>query len=155
MWQRIQTLWWLLSIIAVALFASQNILLYSFGGEVLPSMALRSYGMVELPDGNLVGSSYPLVVLSGLSIVISAVSIAIYKMRTFQLRLSILNALILFGTMCLLAFMAYQDKSSSEGVGLGVTLWTSLPLVGIILQVLAARAVLQDEMLVRMSNRIR
>lgn len=155
MWQRIQTLWWLLSIIAVALFASQNILLYSIGGEVLPSQALRSYAVINLSDGATFNSSYSLAILSGISIVISAVSIAIYKMRTFQLRLSILNALILFGTMCLLGFMAYEDKGSSVGVELGVTLWTSFPLVGIILQVLAARAVLQDEMLVRMSNRIR
>lgn len=152
MWQRIQTLWWLLSIVAITLFATQDILLYTQAGELLPKYALHSYGVVELASGLTVQSILLLAILSGLSIAVSIASVAIYKMRTFQFRLSVLNCVILLGMLASVGYLAYLSPDNNT---VGITVWLSMPLVALILQLMAIRAVLKDEMLVRMSNRIR
>lgn len=76
-------------------------------------------------------------------------------MRSFQLRLSILNALVLIGVLLCVAYTGYRFVSISGAEFAGIRLWLSLPLIAIIMQVLAALAVLKDETLVRMSNRLR
>lgn len=152
MWQRIQTLWWLLAIVAMALFGTQSILLYTAAGELLPSHALHSYGVQMIADGQLVERNYLVAILTGVSIALSVVSIFAYKMRTFQFRLSVLGCIVLLGILCAVAYLAYLVP---EGVSVGITVWLSMPLVALILQLMAIRGVLKDEMLVRMSSRIR
>lgn len=163
MWQRIQTLWWVLSIVAIALFATQDILLYEFKAHGISLLQCVQSSTGISPKSALLDeigihvsyNNYSVAILSGISIVLSLVSIFIYKMRTFQLRLSILNALVQVGILLAVAYTGYMFTSQAGASFAGITVWLSLPLVGIILQVMAARAVLQDEMLVRMSNRIR
>lgn len=152
MWQRVQTLWWLLSIVVISLFATQDILLYTQVGELLPRYALHSYGIVSLADGMTMQSILLLAILSGVSIAVSLASVLIYKMRTFQFRLSVLNCIVLLGMLAAVAYLAYLTPDSQS---VGITVWLSMPLVALILQLMAIRAVLKDEMLIRMSNRIR
>lgn len=155
MWQRIQTLWWLLAIVAMGLFAGNEVLLFTLGGELVPKLALTSCGIEERISGEVWQSNWLLAILSGLSIVLSVVSIFIYKMRTFQMRLSILNIFVLLGTLGAVVYLAYKTVGVEESISVSITVWLSMPLVAIILQALAARSVLADEMLVRMSNRLR
>lgn len=155
MWQRIQTLWWLLAIVAMVLFASNEVLLFSLSGEVVPKLALTGCGIEERVSGELWQSNWLIAILSGVSVVLSLVSIFIYKMRTFQMRLSILNIFVLLGTLGAVAYLAYKTVGIEETISVGITVWLAMPLVAIILQALAARSVLADEMLVRMSNRLR
>lgn len=152
MWQRIQTLWWLLAMLAMGLFSTRAILLYTAAGELLPEYALHSYGVRALADGQTTEANYLVAILSGVSIALSAISILIYKMRTFQFRLSVLNCIVLLASLCAVGYLGYLVP---EGVSVGITVWLSMPLVALILQLMAIRGVLKDEMLVRMSNRIR
>lgn len=154
MWQRIQTLWWLIAIVAIALFVSQDFLLYRSAGQMLPDLVQSSTG-VETLSGQVVYSNYIVAALAGISLIGSLICIFIYKMRTFQLRLSVLNALILVGLMLSIGYTCYRFTTLSGADFAGITLWLSLPLIAIIAQVLATRAVLKDEVLIRMSNRLR
>lgn len=159
MWQRIQTVWWILSILAVTLFGLQDILYFRsdlVGGAALfvqtsTGVALKT----DLLDTGALYTNWTTAILLGFSVVISLTSIFIYKMRPFQLRLSILNALVLVGALLSVGYTAYRFSSTAGASFSGVSMWLSLPFIAIILQLLAARAVLQDEMLVRMSQRIR
>lgn len=85
--------------------------------------------------------------------IISLTSIFIYKMRAFQIRLSILNALVLLGLVGMIAYLGFNFQS--EGASLGIKAWLALPFISIIFQALAAQGVIKDELIIRMSNRLR
>lgn len=153
MWQRIQTVWWILSILCIALFATQDLLLFTPNGESIPSFVLRSYGLVEIASDTTINSSYSLLIIEAISIIISLTSIFIYKMRAFQIRLSILNAFVLLGLIGMIAYLGFDFQSA--GASLGIKVWLALPFISIIFQVLAAQGVIKDELIIRMSNRLR
>ena len=152
MWQRIQTVWWILSILCIALFATQDLLLFTPNGESIPSFVLRSYGLVEIASDTTIKSSYSLLIIEAISIIIS-LSIFIYKMRAFQIRLSILNAFVLLGLVGMIAYLGFDFQSA--GASLGIKVWLALPFISIIFQALAAQGVIKDELIIRMSNRLR
>lgn len=154
MWQRIQTVWWILSILCIALLATQDLVLFGLGSESAPLYTLRSYGISEIATGVTIKSSYLLLILEGISIALSLISIFIYRMRPFQIRLSILNALVLIGLVGAIAFLAFSYQAETSA-SLWYKAWLSLPFIAIIFQVLATQAVIKDELLIRMSRRIR
>ncbi len=153
MWQRIQTVWWILSILSIALFATQDLLLFTPNGESIPSFVLRSSGLVEIASDTTIKSSYSLLIIEAISIIISLTSIFIYKMRAFQIRLSILNAFVLLGLVGMIAYLGFDFQSA--GASLGIKVWLALPFISIIFQALAAQGVIKDELIIRMSNRLR
>ena len=153
MWQRIQTVWWILSILSIALFATQDLLLFTPNGESIPSFVLRSSGLVEIASDTTIKSSYSLLIIEAISIIISLTSIFIYKMRAFQIRLSILNAFVLLGLIGMIAYLGFDFQSA--GASLGIKVWLALPFISIIFQALAAQGVIKDELIIRMSNRLR
>lgn len=153
MWQRIQTVWWILSILSIALFATQDLLLFTPNGESIPSFVLRSSGLVEIASNTTIKSSYSLLIIEAISIIISLTSIFIYKMRAFQIRLSILNAFVLLGLVGMIAYLGFDFQSA--GASLGIKVWLALPFISIIFQALAAQGVIKDELIIRMSNRLR
>lgn len=153
MWQRIQTVWWILSILCIALLATQDLLLFTPNGESIPSFVLRSYGLVEIASDTTIKNSYSLLIIEAISIIISLTSIFIYKMRAFQIRLSILNAFVLLGLVGMIAYLGFDFQSA--GASLGIKVWLALPFISIIFQALAAQGVIKDELIIRMSNRLR
>lgn len=156
MWQRIQTLWWLISIVAMSIFIGQDIILLTSEGSPVADLSLSPLGVhTLLGEEKVIYSNWVGAIIAGVSIALSAVSIFIYKMRTFQLRLSILNALVLVGLILSIAYITYLIQVRSGAVFSGITVWLCLPLVAIIAQTMAARSVLNDEVLIRMSERLR
>lgn len=155
MWQRIQTIWWLIAVFALGLFLCSDFLLFSLGSTSVPNLAQSSLGIHVLGPNTKMYTSYSVAVIAGISLVLSLASIFIYKMRPYQIRLSILNAFLLLGLIGAIAYTGYDFINQSGAKFAGVTAWLSLPFVAIVAQLLAARGVLQDELLVRMSNRIR
>lgn len=156
MWQRIQTLWWIISIVAMAIFIGQDIILLASKGKTLADLALSPMGVHELlADGKTLYTNWVGAALAGVSIAMSVICIFIYKMRTFQLRLSVLNSLLLLGLLLSLGYITYLVMTRTGVSFSGITVWLSLPLVSIIAQIMAARAVLKDEVLIRMSERLR
>lgn len=160
MWQRIQTVWWLIAILAVAWFSLQDFAYYHMPAtpnDSYQDIAHNAFGMsIKIGDSTAgIYTSWAVAILCGISVIISLVSIFIYKMRPYQIRLSVLNALVLVGLLGVILYQGYNFTSGGRAVFDGISVWLSMPLVAIVAQLLAARAVIQDELLVRMSNRLR
>ncbi len=155
MWQRIQTIWLLITTILMSIFPWQDLLyLKTIGKDLFYTLTawelspIRALSHFEL-------AAVAIAVLSFLSAVISFITIFLFKKRILQMRLCVFNAILLLGILGLIAFLAwfYMRELNLELVG--ANFWLSFPLVSFILQLLARRGVLKDETLIRMSNRLR
>lgn len=154
MWQRIQTVWLVAVVILMALFVSQPLALFTLPDQ---THLLGAWGITDLSGMKTYYSAWPIGVLGILNALIALVSIFLYKdstSRTFQIRLGTLNILLMIGLLLYIAFVVWS-YSSSASAEIGIKAWLALPMISIILQLLAVRAVLKDETLVRMSNRLR
>ena len=90
------------------------------------------------------------IVLFSIALAAQLLAIVALKSRTLQMRLSNLAALLLFG---LQTWMAVSFFTSDPRPALNMT--AIFPIVAAILDFLAARAILKDELLVRSASRLR
>ena len=136
MWQRIQTLYLLISTVLVAVLCFGTA--YSAIGA--DGMQLVSYWQLQKPYfGILLGILAFLVVLA----------LVVFKSRILQMRLAVVGALVALGMQAWLAWMYF----SFEGP---VFRWTvALPLVICICNLLAARGCFQDQLMVESAYRVR
>ena len=137
-------------------------------------VAILMVVMMSLPVGSFVAADYTATVFNNLSLVaaegpadyapwamfailmVSAVvtlgTIFLYKKRMLQIRLTIFNIILLlgyYGTLVTFVFMLKGENSFTPS-------WTViLPLISIILDWLAIRAIGKDEMLVKAYERLR
>ena len=136
MWQRIQTLYLLIStgLVAALCFSPA----YKLAGE--GGLTSVSYWQLQKPYfGILLGILAFLVVLA----------LVVYKGRILQMRLAVLSAIIALGMQAWLAWMYF----SFEGP---VFSWTIVfPLVICICNLLAARGCFQDQLMVESAYRVR
>jgi len=116
----------------------------------------------ELQIWNLSAFSYdlPLQGIWGLTVatllipVLAAVDIFLYKNRILQARLNIFTVLLCLGYYGVLAIYIWLAKLSL-GAEWHLLPWASIPLICMILTLMATRAILKDEALVRAADRIR
>ncbi len=97
-------------------------------------------------------SCYPLFVVLLLSTLLTFVSIFMYKTRALQMRTATLTIVLMVGWYACLAYFAY---SSEQEVSFRPTVWAALPFTMIVLNYLAFRGIMRDEMLIRSLNRLR
>ena len=90
------------------------------------------------------------VVLAYICAALEFLALTVYKHRVFQMRTAVFAALILLG---LQVWIGVDYFSASDKSAFGIA--TVLPAVAIILDVLAARSILADELLVRSASRLR
>ena len=90
------------------------------------------------------------IVLFSIALAAQLLAIVALKSRTLQMRLSNLAALLLFG---LQVWMAVSFFTADPRPALNMT--AIFPIVAAILDFLAARAILKDELLVRSASRLR
>ncbi len=90
------------------------------------------------------------IVLFSIALAAQLLAIVALKSRTLQMRLSNLAALLLFG---LQVWMAVSYFTADPRPSLNMT--AIFPIVAAILDFLAARAILKDELLVRSASRLR
>lgn len=153
--QRIQSLYLLIitALMAVTLFCP--IAKFNIEGE---EVILSAFGVSDTV-GTL--SSMPVwmgILLAG-STLLPFVTIFLFKHRMLQIRLCGVEIALLVGDLALMAFYIYQLYANFLGkvewgdmiIGLPVI----MPIVSIVLVVLAMRATLRDELLVRSLDRIR
>jgi len=96
-------------------------------------------------------SSYiPFIVLLSLGAACNLLPLFCFKHRMLQLRCLIFGAVVL---LCLQVWMLYVYFSAPAGTLFNWS--TVVPVICVILDALAARGVLQDELLVRSSSRLR
>lgn len=150
--QRIQTVYLLLVTIctAVCLFLPVGRFL---AGDVMNIDLYNLY--LSLGDNLRDYSVWALFALLLLASIISFVTIFLYKRRMLQVRMTIFCALLLLGYCIAYAFFVYRFIDMSEGVEFKVSWAASLPIVSVILDYLAFRGIMKDEMLIRALDRLR
>jgi len=136
--QRQQSLWLLLA--AVASFLSFKFPFYT--GNIVENNITR----FEELEG---GSNFFLLVVTGASVLISAITIFLYKDRKAQLKLAIVGIMI---SIILLVLYFTQLKKFSNG---NFALTSILVLVILIGYIMAAKGIRRDEKLVKSLDKLR
>ena len=99
-------------------------------------------------------NTWPLTVINSIILIIALVSIFLYKKRIRQIRLNVLNGLLMAGYYVLF-FMYIWAAKERLNVDITFHVVASFHLVNIILTFLAIRAIGKDEALVRSIDRLR
>ena len=137
MWQRVQTLY---LAIATALLAS----MFFSAKAVIPVAA-------DAPDRIIKFTAYtPYLILLVVSVVLDFLALTTWKHRIFQMRTASLSAIILLG---LQIWLVVDFIKTHNDPMFHVT--AIFPVVATILDFLAARSILADELLVRSASRLR
>ena len=127
MWQRIQTLY-----------------LFLATGLVVSLFFCTKAGDVPYTD------YWPYLVLLIVTGFLQVMALTTYKHRVFQMRTAVLSAIILVGFQ---GWLVYDFISTHNDPVFHVT--AVFPIVAVILDFLAARSILADELLVRSADRLR
>lgn len=154
MWQRIQTLWLLLAGVLMTLM-----LIYPLAVFVDPATGaaynLYVSGVQDVASQMIVYSAWGLFVIDAIIVLVSFITIFMYKKRIRQIRLTVFNMLVTIGFLAYLAFVSWHFCTTHHVHFGGLKFWLAMPLVTLILQYLAIRNIGADEALVRASNRLR
>jgi hypothetical protein len=127
MWQRIQTLY-----------------LFLATGLVVSLFFCMKAGDIPFTD------YWPYLVLLIVTGFLQVMALTTYKHRVFQMRTAVLSAIILVGFQ---GWLVYDFISTHNDPVFHVT--AVFPIVAVILDFLAARSILADELLVRSADRLR
>lgn len=152
--QRIQTLYLLVVMVlmAITLFAP----LAWFAGEA-GEFGLYAFAL-KAADGQVVQATWYMGAVLALSCVLPLITVFFYKRRLLQLRLCVVEMVLLGGCAVLegayyfLSWRVFADQAFHlQGFRPAI----ALPLVCLLFAYLAARSIFRDEMLVRAADRIR
>ncbi|NDV64356.1 DUF4293 domain-containing protein [Bacteroides sp. 224] len=147
--QRIQTVYLLL--VVALLVASVCLPFGAFVDREMVTYEFTAFG-VKSPDGFY--STWGLFSLLLLSTIIAFATILLFKNRVLQLRMCIFNTVVLVGYY--IAFLVFLFSIKSDLDAIYQMNWAlSLPLVAIIFNYLAIRAIGKDEVLVKAADRLR
>jgi hypothetical protein len=150
--QRIQSLYLILAIAAmVVLFFFPFAEILSVEGVVYTF----EFDGLHNSNAELVYQTVPLIILISIIIVISVVSIFLYKQRITQMRLNFINMILMLGYVGLGYYYVNHFSNELESVAVNYELYDVLPFVAALFTYLAIRAIGKDEALVRSIDRIR
>lgn len=147
--QRIQTLYLLVvaALMAVTLFAP--LAWFGIDGEQLTLYAFA----LESSAGEMVRPPIWTGLLLSLACALPVVVIFLYKRRMLQLRLCVVEMVLLVGSAVMLVVAYFWGHAETEFQGVKPAM--ILPVIALIFAWLAARAIFRDELLVRSLNRVR
>ncbi len=103
-------------------------------------------------DADRVCNNWALFAILLLATLLIFLAIFLFKTRAFQMRTVVLAIVLLVGWYAYYAFAGY---TTTEGLSFRPTVWAALPFVMIVLNYLAFRGIMRDEMLIRSLNRLR
>ena len=150
--QRIQSLY-LLAVAALMIAATFTPLAYFVGG--VEEYKLFAF---SLKSAEVTHSTIYMGIIVALSAIVPTVTIFLFKNRMLQIRLCAVELVLLLGSQVFMAIYYYLSNrmfSQFEYHAQGIHIAIIFPLVAIILDYLALRAIFRDEMLVRSLDRIR
>lgn len=137
MWQRIQTLF----------------LALSTGLMVTLLFGVKSFTLGEggaMSEEFRYAQSIPHLILIALTVLLQLLALGTFKVRVFQMRTAVLSALLM---VALQAWLAVDYLTADDSMVFKFTL--VFPLVSALLNLLAARCILRDQLLVESSSRLR
>ncbi|MDR0745895.1 MAG: DUF4293 domain-containing protein [Mediterranea sp.] len=147
--QRIQTLYLLL--VVGLLIVSMCLPLGYFTGA---GAVARTFTPLGIRAGDVFQPFWGLFCILLLSSIIALATIFLYKRRMLQIRMTIFNTLLLIGFY--FAFIAFCLMLKGDpDVSFRIHWALCLPLVGVILNYLAIRAIGRDEVLIKAVDRLR
>jgi len=152
--QRIQTLYLLIAALLVAslFFVPFAELTGKDGAQYLFNISGIT---VNSSNGSaILDSTWPVLVLVCLSLIILVISIFLFKNRITQIRVSYINISFLFGLKALMYYYTWSGNNLPAG-GLHSKIYSTLPLIAAILVFIAIRNIRKDENLVKSIDRIR
>ena len=137
MWQRIQTLYLAIATgLIVSMFFTLKAVIPAADGGIAESFRYVSY--------------WPYLILLIVITILDILALTGWKFRIFQMRTAILAALV---TLALQAWLAVDYFTAAEGVVFRVT--AIFPIVAVIQNLLAARKIYADQLLVESTSRLR
>ncbi len=153
--QRIQTLYLLVVVVlsVITLFSVQA----GFTANADAAQYILNYKgifLVQNPGLEFVKSVWALTALCVLIPVIAGVIIFLYKKRATQIRLSMINIVLLTVYYGLLYFYLWQGSNTLQAEW-HPEIVTAFPAINIVLTLLAIRAIGKDEALIKSLNRLR
>jgi len=151
--QRIQTLFLLGASLLLFLMFILPLASVSTGDGLQVEMIYRGFVFDESAGKEDV-FNFALAVLLLINLLISFLSIFLFKKRILQIRLSVMNILLLIGLVVLMYFSLNKFTAEWEAI-IQYKIAMAFPLVAAILSYLAIRAIGKDEALIRSMNRIR
>lgn len=150
MLQRIQSVFLLLASAAMLVACMTPLVFFRFG----TGQAVFGAQGITL-DGQPGDPARALFAIGIATIALALFTIFVYKNRRMQIRLSVVNILLMIGFYLYSAFILYpyyvMETFQFEKIGIG----SIMPLIAIIFTVLAIRRIKTDENLVRSLNRLR
>lgn len=145
--QRIQTVFMLVAALLVGSLFFQKF------ADIIVNSELHIFNAHGIFKGEeLLFSGLPLLVFIGLITALHFIAIFLFKKRILQIRILAFTIILLVG-LCGLFF--YFTYASFEEVKVAFKVGVAFPIVAVILDWLAIRAIGKDEALVRSLNRIR
>jgi hypothetical protein len=145
--QRIQTLFIFIAAIVTALMLKTEFAEIASEGDYYIFSA-EGIAMGE----NVILDGLPIQVFIGLIVILHLVVIFLFKRRILQIRLLVFSIILLIGLAGLMLYFLYAGLDSLNVI---YKIPMALPLVAIIFDYLAIRAIGKDEALIRSINRIR
>ena len=137
MWQRIQTLYLAIATgLIISMFFTLKAVIPASDGGIAESFRYVSY--------------WPYLILLVVITILDILALTGWKFRIFQMRTAILAALV---TLALQAWLAVDYFTAAEGLVFRVT--AIFPIVAVILDLLAARKIYADQLLVESMSRLR
>ncbi len=162
--QRLQTLYLAAASLLLLCWFFSPLATFLVGGQEF-SFGIMGFSTQTAGAENIYLRTWPLLVLTAITSLISVVTIFLYKRRMIQIRLCIFNFIALIGLVGLMAYYVYQVKWAFEAaapqgvevmsVVVKYTVVDAFPLVAALLTYLALRRIASDEALVRSMDRLR
>lgn len=153
--QRIQTLYLLLVVVLTSVtFFSPVAGLQHAEQAAIYEMSYRGLFEMNVSGNNMLANTWMLTALMALIPLLSFITIILFKKRMLQIRLIIFNIVLMAGFYGLMFIYLWQYGKSLEA-SLYLEIPAAFPLVGIILSIMAIRAIGKDEALIKSLNRIR
>lgn len=156
MWQRIQTVFLLISIISLISAIIFPIWVHQDTLDQTHKLFAFHYSITGKSGGMITENYFPYSVTAIL--IIAAITIAFIEIRKFkdrvlQMKLGALNSLFLTGAIASAFIFSNQLSKEFEGGQFGLGLW--LPGIAVVCNLVANQFIRRDERLVRDSNRLR
>ncbi len=145
--QRIQTIYILIAGLLVATLFKLKLADISVDGEL---MELVGKGIYKAET--LVFNGLPLLIFTGIITVLHLVVIFMYKKRIVQIRMLVFTIILLIGLFGMFFYFTY---AGFDGAKVAFKIPIVFPIIAVVLDWLAIRAIGKDEALVRSLNRIR
>ena len=153
--QRIQTLYLLLVVVLTTVtFFSPVAGLQHAEQAAIYEISYRGLFEMNVSGNNMLANTWMLTALMALIPLLAFITIILFKKRMLQIRLIIFNIVLMAGFYGLMFIYLWQYGKSLEA-SLYLEIPAAFPLVGIILSIMAIRAIGKDEALIKSLNRIR